>query len=130
MAILEISVFLSQPFWKKITKKNCFASSPWKLVKDSWVARMGHNSDNYPGFQPKITHPKHFCPKCNTWMFPCLTKNTGFMKEGRAYENLTSTCRLKIFRLFFLILHSWIFFFFWITIINPVSTQLFHWLCQ
>ena len=27
---------------------------------------MGRNFDEYPGFQPKITHPKHFCPQC-TW---------------------------------------------------------------
>ena len=37
-----------------------FASSPWKLVKVSWVSRMGRNFDDYPGFQPKITSPKHF----------------------------------------------------------------------
>ena len=24
-----------------------------------WLARIGQNFDDYPGFQPKITHPKH-----------------------------------------------------------------------
>ena len=28
------------------------------------MSRMGINFDDYPGFQPKITHPKHFCPEC------------------------------------------------------------------
>ena len=23
---------------------------------------------DYPGFQPKITHPKHFCPQCSVWI--------------------------------------------------------------
>jgi Ras-related C3 botulinum toxin substrate 1 len=27
---------------------------------------MGRNFDDYPGFQPKITHPKHFCHECRT----------------------------------------------------------------
>ena len=26
---------------------------------------MGRNFDDYPDFQPKITHPKDFCPECN-----------------------------------------------------------------
>ena len=25
---------------------------------------MGRNFDDYLGFQPKIIHPKHFCPQC------------------------------------------------------------------
>ena len=29
-----------------------------------WISRMGPNFDAYPGFQPKITNPKHFCPSC------------------------------------------------------------------
>ena len=29
-----------------------FASSPWKAVKVSWVARMERNFDDYPGFHP------------------------------------------------------------------------------
>ena len=43
-----------------------FASSPWKLVKLSWVSRMGRNFDDYPGFQPKISPPKHFSRQCSS----------------------------------------------------------------
>jgi hypothetical protein len=57
LAILKNSVLLSRPFW------NFFCSSPWKSVKVSWVSMMGQNIDDYPGFQPKIPHPKHFCPQ-------------------------------------------------------------------
>ena len=42
-----------------------FTSSPWKSVKGSWISRIGRNFDDYPGFQPKITHPKHFYPQCS-----------------------------------------------------------------
>ena len=50
---------------KKINKKNFFfASSPSKLVKVSWVTRMGRNFDDYPGFQLFFTQGKHFCPDC------------------------------------------------------------------
>ena len=31
-----------------------------KNTKDALGSRMGRNFDDYPGFQPKITHPKHF----------------------------------------------------------------------
>ena len=34
-----------------------FASSPWKSVKVSCVAKMGRNFDDYPGFQPKKPTP-------------------------------------------------------------------------
>ena len=60
LAILKIPVFLSRPFWIFFFEKKNLASSPWKLVKVSWVSRMGRNFDDYPGFQPKITPPKHF----------------------------------------------------------------------
>ena len=58
------------------------------LVKVSWVSKMGRND----AFQPKITHPKHFClqsmrqtyvrtqtkseKKCIN--FNCMKKTTGF----------------------------------------------------
>ena len=35
-----------------------------------WV-RMGRNFDDYPGFQSKFTHPKHFWPQC-MWRFQKL----------------------------------------------------------
>ena len=31
----------------------------------SWISRMGQNFNDYSDFQPKITHPKYFCPECN-----------------------------------------------------------------
>ena len=64
----KLSFFLSRPFWtlfkKKENKSFFFASSPWKSVKGSEISRMGWNFDDYPGFQPKIIHPKHFSPQC------------------------------------------------------------------
>ena len=44
-------------------KKKMFASPVWKLVQVSWVARMGRNFDDYPGFQLFFTQIKHFCPE-------------------------------------------------------------------
>jgi hypothetical protein len=38
-----------------------FASSQWKLVKVSWISRMGRIT---LVFQPKITPPKHFSRQC------------------------------------------------------------------
>ena len=65
LAELKNSVFLSRPFWIFFSKKKKkFTSSPWKLVKVSWVSRMGRNFDDYPGFQQKITPPKHFSRQC------------------------------------------------------------------
>jgi hypothetical protein len=29
-------------------------------IKGSWISRIEFFFDNYPDFQPKITHPKHF----------------------------------------------------------------------
>ena len=29
------------------------------------ISRMGQNFDDYPDFQPKITHPKHVSLQCN-----------------------------------------------------------------
>ena len=51
LAELKISGFLSQPFFK---------SSLWESVKNSWVARMGRNFDDYPGFQPKSTSAQKY----------------------------------------------------------------------
>ena len=41
-----------------------FASFSWKLVKVYWLARKGRNFDDFSGFQPKITPPKHFGRQC------------------------------------------------------------------
>ena len=35
-----------------------------KILKGSWITRMGQNFDDYPDFQPKITHPKYFSRQC------------------------------------------------------------------
>ena len=37
-----------------------FASSPIKSVEVSWVARMGRNFYDYPGFQPKTTPAQRY----------------------------------------------------------------------
>ena len=50
-------IFMGRKQKKIFFEKKCFASSPWKLVKVSWVLRMGRNFDDYPGFQPKIPPP-------------------------------------------------------------------------
>ena len=55
--------FLSLPFWN-LTFKNIFSSIPWESVKGSWVARMGQNFDDYPGFKPKR-------PLANTYAQDC-----------------------------------------------------------
>ena len=43
-----------------------FAFFPWKLIKVYWLARMGPNFDDYLGFQPIVTPPKHFSRQCST----------------------------------------------------------------
>ena len=49
-----ISVSLSRSFWF------FFASSPLKSVNNYRLARMGRNSYDYPGFQPKSTFLYYF----------------------------------------------------------------------
>ena len=52
LAILKNELFLSQPFWIFFLKKIIFfCLIPWKKVKVSWIAGMGRNFDDYPGFQ-------------------------------------------------------------------------------
>ena len=65
--------FLSWPFWNFFFKKFFFASSSWKLVKPTWLSRMGQNFKDYPGFQPKITQPKHFSPQCTFHHIFCFS---------------------------------------------------------
>ena len=84
--------FLSWPFWTFFYKKNFFASSPCKSVKGSWISRMGQNFDDYPGFQPKITHPKHFSRQCKyhkAWNFSSqITKAQATSVSACPVENL------------------------------------------
>ena len=58
--------FFESAILKKKFKKIIyfFPSSPWRLVKVSWVARMGRNFDDYPGFQLFFTQINHLCPEC------------------------------------------------------------------
>ena len=58
---LKISGFWVGHFSKNIT---FFSSSPWKSVKVSWVARMGPNFNDYPGFQPKTTPAQRYATQC------------------------------------------------------------------
>ena len=41
-----------------------FASSSWKAVKVSWVARMGRHFDDNSGFQPKTTPAQRYATQC------------------------------------------------------------------
>ena len=60
--IEKLWLWITQFYLKKnISKKK--ASSPWKLFNVSWLLWMGRNFDHYPGFQPKITHTRHFWPQ-------------------------------------------------------------------
>ena len=54
------------------------ASSPLELVKPTWLSRLGQNFDDYPGFQPKITQPKLFNPRCNTENLVIIPKIPNF----------------------------------------------------
>ena len=44
-----------QDFDSFLLTKKLLASFPCKSVKVSWLARMGQNFDDFPGFQPKTT---------------------------------------------------------------------------
>ena len=56
-----------------IWKKPIFASEQHPYgVKVYWLARMGQNFDDYPGFQSKITPPKHFSWQCMCIYFVSL----------------------------------------------------------
>ena len=67
----EKVVFLSRPFWICFfQKKIFFCLIPWKAVKGSWVARMGRNFDDYPGFQPMRSWANTYAQDC--------TKRPGF----------------------------------------------------
>ena len=61
-------------FFKIANSQNFFASSPLKSVKGSRISRMGCNFDDYPGFQLKVTHPKHFNRQC-TRIYDTRTAN-------------------------------------------------------
>jgi hypothetical protein len=44
-----------------------FWKTPWKLVKATWLSRMGLHFDDYLGFRPKITQPK--CLVCLSFLW-------------------------------------------------------------
>ena len=48
---------------------------------------MGRNFDDYPGFQPKITPPKHFSQQCNSLFF----KSTHSTRAKYAPELISKT---------------------------------------
>ena len=43
-----------------------FCIIPWSAVKDFWVARMGQNFDDYPGFQPMRSWANNYAQDCKT----------------------------------------------------------------
>ena len=45
-------------------KKIFFCLIPWKIVKGSWIARMGQNFDDYPGFQPFRSWANTYAQDC------------------------------------------------------------------
>ena len=70
-------VFLSRPFWIFFfEKKIFFCLIPWKIVKGSWIARMGQNFDDYPGFQP-------FRSWANTYAQDCIFKQNFMCREQK-----------------------------------------------
>ena len=52
--------------WEWSKRKYIFLNSSFscKQVKVSWLARLGRNFDDYPGYQLFFTLGKHFAPKC------------------------------------------------------------------
>ena len=59
---------MSRPFWISFSKKK-ICLIPWKVVKGSWVARIGQNFDDYPSFQPMRSWAKTYAQDC---IFHCL----------------------------------------------------------
>ena len=78
-----------------------FASFVWKSANGSWISRMGQNFDDYPDFQPKITHPKHFSRHCIYKFFPVFFfKSNNFGLRDRqlhlqGLERYFAVCHLK-----------------------------------
>ena len=68
--ILRIGGFEKWPFLKNghfgffFKKKIFFCLIPLKAVKCSWVARMGRNFDDYPGFQPMRSWANTYAQDC------------------------------------------------------------------
>ena len=50
-------------------KKIFFCLIPWKIVKGSWIARMGQNFDDYPGFQPVRSWANTYAQDCTSSFF-------------------------------------------------------------
>jgi hypothetical protein len=59
----KLSFFLVGHFGFGFFKKKYFCLIPMEISQTKWLSRMGQNFDDYPGFQPKITQPKHFSPQ-------------------------------------------------------------------
>ena len=72
-----------------------FSSSPCKSVKVYRVEWMGLNFDNCDGFQPKITHPKHFWPECSVSML-CHIFNPKKINLLMKWKTLILFCRILL----------------------------------
>ena len=46
------------------SKKKKICLIPWKIVKGSWIARMGRNFDDNPGFQPFRSWANTYAQDC------------------------------------------------------------------
>ena len=80
----------TQFFWLEILKfKKKIVSSPWKSVKVSWVARMGQNFDDYPGFHFKTTAVKTYATQCKKMWYYC--RHLFYFVEG-IFDRTMSFC--------------------------------------
>ena len=73
LTVSQNEVFLSRPFWIFFSKNFFFffCLILWKVVKGSWIARMGRNFDDYPGFQPFRSWANTYAQDCTIiwWLF-------------------------------------------------------------
>ena len=56
-------------------KNKKIASSPWKSVKVSLVARMGRNFNDYLGFQPKTPPAQRYVTQCTCPVFSLISNS-------------------------------------------------------
>ena len=72
------------------TKKFFFCFIPWKVVKASWIARMGRNFDYYSGFQPFRTWANTYAQDCTGKSFSeaLILASTNPQYEKRLFIDL------------------------------------------
>ena len=83
-SLIHTGSFLSQPFLTFFSKKNKFCFISMK-IHQRFLDKMLQNFDDYPDFQPKITHPKHFSHQCTSIL------GGGCMDFSQTFQPPTST---------------------------------------